>query len=154
MHSTLGSYKDLAGWRWLVWLPADRRVQLSLTECWGGVVVVYVGQISQFILPWIDPKILFTWLSGWRPESEGGAAAQSSESRNLLSPADRSEGRGRGPMAGLEMSQLLPTAAAALIYLVVFVRSHNKLTANNRIHIFYIVYLRADTKEAEQWFPY
>ena len=53
-------------------------------------------------------------------------------------------------MAGLEMSQLLPTAAAALIYLVVFVRSHNKLTANHRIHIFYIVYFRADTREAGQ----
>ena len=75
---------------------------------------------------------------------------QSGESRNPLSPADRSEGRGRGPMAGLEMSQLLPTAAAALIYLVVFVRSHNKLTANHQIHIFYIVYFRADTREAGQ----
>ena len=60
---------------------------------------------------------------------------QSGKSRNPLSPADRSEGRGGGPMAGLGMSQLLPTAAAALLYLVVFVKSHNKLTADNTLTV-------------------
>ena len=38
-------------------------------------------------------------------------------------------------MAGLGMSQLLPTAAAALLYLVVFVKSHNKLTADNTLTV-------------------
>ena len=89
--------KDLAGRRWLIWLPADRRVQLSLTECWGGVVVVYVWQISQFILPWIDPKILFTWLSGWRPESEGGAERWEQKStftgREIRGQRKRTNGR-------------------------------------------------------------
>ena len=55
-------------------------------------------------------------------------------------------------MAELGMSQLLPNAAAALIYLIVFVSSHNKLTAIHTLHILYIVYFRADTREVQQWF--
>ena len=153
MHSTAGSYEGRPCRAKMIGLTASWQMRSTFTH---GRLRKRAGGFCLTDLTFhfaMDRSQNTFHLTVWLPEIKGGCRA-SGESRNPLSPADRSEGRGGGPMAELGMLQLLPNAAAALIYLVVFVSSHNKLTAIHTLHILYIVYFRADTREVQQWFTW